>query len=267
MQLQLATTRVLNGNELACYVEDKPQNDYDFWVSRRQIGEFLEYADPLHAIKLIHKRNKERLDKFSRVVQLEPPSGGKQMTTVYSFKGLLEICRFSNQPLANQVIDVLWNIAEEIRQKGYYMSPQAAKCFTNVLQEREALRDENNALKKYIQDNQSFTFLGQAVTVIEGYLTVGEAAKLFSQHGVNTGQNRLFQDLRDIKILCKRKGAQWNQPTQKAIEQGLARIGLNIGCKSTTYLTTKCLKLLAKRFAEEFYPLLALIEGREALDA
>ena len=42
---------------------------------------------PVESIGKIHKRNKERLDKFSRVVQLEPPSGGKQMTTVYSFKG------------------------------------------------------------------------------------------------------------------------------------------------------------------------------------
>ena len=69
MQLQLATTRVLNGNELACYVEDKPQNEFDFWASREQIGRFLGYADPRMAIKKIHNRNRERLDKFSIVVK------------------------------------------------------------------------------------------------------------------------------------------------------------------------------------------------------
>ena len=39
---------------------------------------------------------------------------------MYNFKGLLEICRYSNQPVANQVIDVLWDIADEIRRTGSY---------------------------------------------------------------------------------------------------------------------------------------------------
>ena len=40
--------------------------------------------------------------------------------TVYSFKGLLEVCRYSNQPKANDVMDFLWNIADEIRKTGSY---------------------------------------------------------------------------------------------------------------------------------------------------
>lgn len=275
MQLQLATTRILNGNELACYVEDKPADEFDFWASREQIGTFLGYRNPRKAIKDIHIRNKERLDKFSRVVPLsnpskrgaqnEPPFGNVQTATVYSFKGILEICRFSNQPIANRVIDIMWDVADEIRRKGYYMSPKAAVCLANAIQEREALRSENVELKKYIQDNHSFTMLGQAVTIVNGYLSVGEAAKLFKQYGIDIGQNRLFAFLRDVHILCKRKGIQYNQPTQKAIEQGLCRIGINIGSKGTPYITTKGLKFLADHFAEDFYPLIALIERGDAL--
>ena len=40
--------------------------------------------------------------------------------TVYSFKGLLEVCRYSNQPKANDVMDFLWNVADEIRRTGSY---------------------------------------------------------------------------------------------------------------------------------------------------
>ena len=43
---------------------------------------------------------------------------------VYNFKGLLEICRYSNQPKANAVMDFLWNIADEIRRTGNYQSIQ-----------------------------------------------------------------------------------------------------------------------------------------------
>lgn len=268
MQLQLATTRILNGNELACYVEDKPADEFDFWATREQIGQFLGYKNPRIAIGKIHDRNKERLDKFSTVVILGTVEGNRTVSremTVYCFKGILEICRFSNQPVANRVIDIMWDVADEIRRNGYYMSPKAAKSFANAIQEREQLREENGELKKYIQDNHSFTMLGQAVTIVNGYLSVGEAAKLFKQYGIDIGQNRLFAFLRDVHILCKRKGIQWNQPTQKAIEQGLCRIGINIGSKGTPYITTKGLKFLADHFAEDFYPLIALIERGDAL--
>ena len=265
MQLQLATTRVLNGNELACYVEDKPANEFDFWATREQIGTFLGYANPRAAIRLIHKRNKKRLDKFSRGVRFELPSGGTQTATVYSFKGLLEICRFSNQHVANQVIDVLWDIFEEIRNKGYYMTPQAANAFAEVVKERDSLRTINEGLKNFIQENSCFYLLGQAISLVKGLVSVAEAAKIFSQHGCKLGQNRLFKELREKKILCKRKGRQHNQPTQKAIDKGLCYMGLNLGSKGTPYLTPKGLQEVANWYAKEAYPLLALISGCDAL--
>ena len=97
MQLHLATTRNFNGNELACYVDDKPTDEYDFWATREQIGKFLGYSSPRKSIGKIHERNKERLDKFSSALNLRTEAG-MRTTTVYSFKGLLEVCRFSNQP-------------------------------------------------------------------------------------------------------------------------------------------------------------------------
>ena len=265
MQLQLATTRNFNGNELACYVEDKPANDFDFWATREQIGQFLGYSKPSKSIGLIHQRNKERLDKFSMVHQIDTPSRGLQMTTVYSFKGILEICRFSNQPNANQVIDILWDVADEIMHKGYYMSPKAAVCLANAIQEREALRAQNQALKKYIQDNSSFTLLGQAISPVKGTLSFGETAKIFSQNGLKIGQNRLFKRAREVKVLAKRKGRQYNQPTQWAIENGLCVMVVNVGSKGTPYLTMKGAQFFADDLAKEQLPLLSLIAGCDAL--
>ena len=268
MQLQLATTRNFNGNELACYVEDKPANDFDFWATREQIGRFLGYADPLHGIKKIHQRNRERLDKFSTWVKTDHVEGGrtvKRSVIVYSFKGLLEVCRFSNQPVANQVIDILWDIADEIMHKGYYMSPKAAVCLANAIQEREALRAQNQALKKYIQDNSSFTLLGQAISPVKGTLSFGETAKIFSQNGLKIGQNRLFKRAREVKVLAKRKGRQYNQPTQWAIENGLCVMVINVGSKGTPYLTMKGAQFFADDLAKEQLPLLSLISGCDAL--
>lgn len=119
-ELQLVTTRQFDGITLNCYVEAWRGTPQDFWATRTQIGELLRYADPNTAIKNIHNRNKDRLDKFSRVAQIELPSGGIQEFVLYNFKGLLEICRYSNQPTADAVMDVLWDIADEIRKTGSY---------------------------------------------------------------------------------------------------------------------------------------------------
>ena len=118
--MQVAATREFNGITLRCYQEAGQVDPTDFWATREQIGQALGYADPTDAIAKIHKRNKERLDRFSGMDRLSTPEGGTQMTTIYNFKGLLEICRYSNQPVANQVIDVLWDIADEIRRTGSY---------------------------------------------------------------------------------------------------------------------------------------------------
>ena len=121
--LQLYTTKTYNGLELDCYVDASHEETGDFWATREQIGRLLGYAEPIKAISNLHERNSERLNKFSTILKLRKVEGGREVTrevTVYSFKGLLEICRYSNQPKANEIMDWLWEIADEIRRTGSY---------------------------------------------------------------------------------------------------------------------------------------------------
>ena len=94
-QMQLITSREFNGFTLDCYVEPEQTNPQDFWATRTQIGQLLGYAEPGIAIGKIHQRNQERLDKFSRVHQIDLPSGGTQSVTIYNFKGLFAECSAS----------------------------------------------------------------------------------------------------------------------------------------------------------------------------
>ena len=122
-KLQLVTSKEFNGVTLDCYIEPEHEKDGEFWATREQIGRLLEYAEPMKSIAKIHERNKERLDKFSTIVKLTTVEGTRTVTrevTVYSFKGLLEICRYSEQPRANAVMDFLWEVADEIRRTGSY---------------------------------------------------------------------------------------------------------------------------------------------------
>lgn len=272
MQLHIATTRKFNGNELDCYVEDKPANDFDFWATREQIGRFLGYSHPKNAITKIHTRFKERLDKFSRGCQIGTPQGGTQTATVYNFKGLLEICRFSNQPVANQVIDILWDIADEIRRKGFFIAPYADSQFAalkaendRLIQHNKILQAQNAELWKHIQENSSFVILGKAITPVRGSVSVHEGSKLFAQNGLRIGPNRMYKLARNEKLLISKKGKLYNQPTQWAIQKGYCVLVVNIGSKSSPELTMKGMQFLADKIAREQLPILALIEGCDAL--
>ena len=275
MQLKLATTRKFNGNEFACYVEDTPANDFGFWMSREQIGQFLGYNHPNNAITYIHKRNRDRLDNFSTSVKMTQVEGNRTVTRdmiVYSFRGLLEICRFSTQPIANQVIDILWDIADEIRRKGFFLSPDAEKHFAALKAENDRLTQHNKILQaqnaelwKNIQDNSSFVILGKAITPVHGSVSVQEGSKLFAQNGLDIGPYRMYKLARDTKLLISRKGKLFNQPTQWAIKKGYCVLIVNIGSKCSSQFTMKGLQFLADKLAKEQLPLLSLIEGRDAL--
>ena len=260
----LIKSAVVNGINIDCYAQEgNNQPGESFWLSREQIGRLLEYEDPMRSIRRLHSRNKKRLDKFSSVVNLTTVEGNRTVTrsmTVYNFKGLLEICRFSNQPKANEVINKLWDIAEEIRRTGFYAVPAVQSQIDALREENSLLREQISLLSKQIEAERSFTILGQAITTISGAVSAGEAAKIFAQRGFKIGQNRLLKKCRDKNILCKRKGRQWNQPTQKAIEKGYCCIALNIGSKATTLFTPKGLQLFSDWLAEENYPIIALIE-------
>ena len=70
---------------------------------------------------LILMQNKERLDKFSTSLKMKRVEGDRIVTrnmTVCKFRGLLEICRYSNQPKADAVMDFLYSIADELRRNG-----------------------------------------------------------------------------------------------------------------------------------------------------
>lgn len=123
-ELMLIKSTTFNGVHFDCYAKPEQQDKSDFWATREQIGRLLDYVNPTDAIKKIHKRNKERLDKFSRGDKLSLPSGGTQEVIIYSFKGLLEICRYSHKPKANAVIDWLWEVADEIRRTSSYSLQQ-----------------------------------------------------------------------------------------------------------------------------------------------
>lgn len=88
----------------------------------------------------------------------------------------------------------------------------------------EELENKNTAL---IEDNQRMKpkeVFADDVTESDTSILIGELAKILRQNGVKTGQNKLFQWMRNNGYLIKRKGSDWNMPTQRAMDMGLFEI-------------------------------------------
>lgn len=75
-----------------------------------------------------------------------------------------------------------------------------------------------------IEEMKPHAILGQAITTANTSILIGDMAKILRQNGVNIGGQRLFEYLREKGYLIKRKGTDWNLPTQKSMELGLFEI-------------------------------------------
>ncbi|HDF2435391.1 phage antirepressor [Clostridioides difficile] len=71
---------------------------------------------------------------------------------------------------------------------------------------------------KVIQLQQPKVLFADAVASSDDSILVGELAKLLKQNGIDTGEKRLFAWLRDNGYLIKRKGEDYNTPTQKSVD-------------------------------------------------
>lgn len=86
------------------------------------------------------------------------------------------------------------------------------------------LRSQNIKLKNQIEQDKPKVLFADSVSSASTSILVGELAKILKQNGIDTGQKRLFAWLRDNGYLIKRKGTDYNMPTQKSMEQGLFEI-------------------------------------------
>ncbi|MDE3457269.1 Rha family transcriptional regulator, partial [Clostridioides difficile] len=102
---------------------------------------------------------------------------------------------------------------EEMEQELKEQQPKLPTTYKEALQqllieveEKEQLQLENQEKDKVIQLQQPKVLFADSVASSDNSILVGELAKLLRQNGIDTGQNRLFDWLRNNGYLIKRKG-------------------------------------------------------------
>ena len=114
-----------------------------------------------------------------------------------------------------------------IRKHGMYATTETVEKMLedpdSLIKILQALKEERAARIEAEQTNQlnaPKVLFADSVAQAENDILVGELAKLLKQNGVETGQNRLYNQLREDGYIMKNSTI----PTQRAMELGLFRV-------------------------------------------
>lgn len=200
------------------------QRDGEPWFVLKDVCQVLSITN--------HKNIYARLDPDEKGVRQMDTPGGRQEMSIISESGLYNVILRSDKPEAKPFRK--WVTAEvlpTIRRHGMYATPDtvekmlsdpdtAIKLLTTLKEERAA----RLALEAQAEADKPKVLFADAVSTSKTSILIGELAKLLSQNGVKIGQNRLFAWMRDNGYLIRRKGSDYNMPTQRSMDLCLFEI-------------------------------------------
>ena len=130
-----------------------------------------------------------------------------------------QICMIQRTPEGKQIrqyfidLEKAWNTPEQIMARALKMADKTI----------EQLKTDNKALEHKIEQDKPKTIFADAVSTSHTSILIGDLAKLICQNGVQIGQKRLFEWMRQNNFLIK-SGSSRNMPMQRYVEQGLFEI-------------------------------------------
>lgn len=155
--------------------------------------------------------------------------GRIQQANFVNEDGLYDVILDSRKPEAKQFRKwITSEVLPIIRKHGAYMTDKSIeKALTDpdfLIQLATELKNEKQKrlqAEQTIVESRPKVLFADAVTTSSDSILVGELAKLIKQNGINTGQKRLFEWMRNNGFLCKKYGESFNEPTQHSMELGL----------------------------------------------
>lgn len=116
-------------------------------------------------------------------------------------------------------------ILPSIRKTGGYIAGQETMSDADLMAKALLVAQRQIEQRdKQITEMQPKALFADSVCASSTSILIGELAKILKQNGVDTGQKRLFAWLRENGYLIRRKGADYNMPSQRSMEMGLFEI-------------------------------------------
>lgn len=186
------------------------------WFVASDICKALDIANTTQAVS--------RLDHDEKSMLNIGLSGGA--TNCVNEFGLYTLILASRKPSAKKFKRwITHEVLPSIRKTGGYIPVEESDSNEEILS--KALLIATRTIEKRnarIEEMKPKELFADAVSTSETTILIGELAKILKGNGLDIGQNRLFERLRQDGFLIKRKGTDYNAPTQRAMELGLFRV-------------------------------------------
>lgn len=203
------------------------------WFVGKDIAEILGYSNTKDALATHVEAEDKEVIQRSENATLEIPNRG---LTIINESGLYSLILSSKLPTAKKFKH--WITAEvlpTIRKHGAYMTEQTIEqALTNpdfLIRLATQLKDEqtkNKQLEAKVEEQKPKVIFAESVVASDGTILIRELAKLITQNGVKIGEERLFQWMRDNGYLIRKKGTDYNTPTQRSAELGILTISKTV---------------------------------------
>lgn len=184
----------------------------------KDVAEILGYQRADNAIR-------NHVDEDDKLTHRFSASGQNRNMTIINESGLYSLILSSKLPQAK--VFKRWVTSEvlpTIRKNGMYATDELLDNPDFAIATLQRLKEEREAklaLEAKIEADRPKVLFANAVSASKSSCLIGELAKILKQNGINIGQNKLFQWLRDHGYLISRRGDSWNQPTQKSMQLAL----------------------------------------------
>ena len=190
-------------------------------------------ADVCKALEISNVGNvKQRLSEKGIHTADTPTKGGLQKMIFINEANLYKTIFQSRKDSAERFTEwVTSEVLPSIRKNGGYIAGQETLSDEELLSKalmvaQRKIDEKNNIIAMQdsrIQGMIPKEIFADAVSASHTSILVGDLAKLICQNGVQIGQKRLFEWLRENNFLIK-SGASRNMPKQRYVEQGLFEV-------------------------------------------
>jgi len=162
----------------------------------------------------------EGKDFYSKMSKTSETGGRPSVDYEISTDMAKQICMIQRSDKGRQYrqyfidLEKAWNTPEQIFARALKMADKTI----------DSLKSHNMVLVEDVKRMRPKEIFADAVSVSHTLILIGELAKIIKQNGVDIGQNRLFEWMRQNGYLISRKGTDYNMPTQKAMNLELFEI-------------------------------------------
>ncbi|MDT2237468.1 phage antirepressor KilAC domain-containing protein [Paenibacillus larvae] len=119
------------------------------------------------------------------------------------------------------------DVLPSIRKTGMYAADgplDNPELLIHVVTKLKEEREASSSLKLRSSQTSQRYCLQMPCQPVKTSILVGDLAKILKQNGVKTGGKRLLNGCEPMDNWIKRQGADYNMPTQRAMEMGLFEI-------------------------------------------